>query len=175
MSWNATWKWVKRYLFAISILVIPVSILFEFVPIEDYVQIGGQEGLSSREERIYQMILTGISLWGSLLIGRAQCLASFDFFSLDQRLRLYTLYADIRNIAVIASAMVQTMKSDENSEQSFSEEIWLGLGGILSVSGSLRRQLLDCLETWSKYASDEPVPNYEDFVSREREEMDNDN
>ena len=149
--------------------------MFEFAPIRDVVPIKGLEELSSREERIYQMILTGISLWGSLLLGRAQCLNSFDVFSRDRCRRLYTIYAGLRNIAIIANAMVQTMKSDENSEQSYSDEIWLGLGGILSVSGSLRRQILDCLETWSDYASDELEQEYRGFVSEEKEEMDNDN
>ena len=175
MNWSKIWKWVKRYLFAMFVLVIPILILLEFIPAKDYVSLTGQEELSSREERIYQILLTGISLWGSMLIGRAQCLDSFDNFSQDRCRRLYTLYADLRNIAGIANAMIQTMKSDENLEQSFSEEIWLGLGGILFVSGSLRRQLLDCLATWGDYASEELAHDYGNFVSREREDMDNDN
>lgn len=176
MNLRPTLKWIKRYFLAISILVIPFLILFELAPIKDVVPIERLDELSSREEWIYDMILTCISLWGSLLLGRAQCLNSFDDFSRDQCRRLNTIYAGTRKIAIIANAMVQTMKSDEDSEPSSSNEIWLGLGGILTVSESLRRQLLDCLVSWSDYASDElELAEYRGFVSTEKEEMENGN
>lgn len=175
MKWSNIWKWFKRYFIVLLVLVVPLLILLEFVPIKGVVSTGGQETLSPREERVFQLVLAGLSLAGSFAFGRMHYIDSLNNFTRDQFNRLRTMYANLQDVAEITRAVRNTIRQNESSEHSILNESLMGLLAIILANRSLRRQLLDCLEAWSIHASSEVKQKHMKFVLEERRELDDDN
>ena len=175
MKWTGIWKWFKRYFVVLLLTIVPLLILLEFVPIKGVLPAGGQETPSSREERVFQLVLAGLSLTSSFVFGRMHHFDSLNIFSRDQLNRLRTMYASLQDVAEITRAVSNTIRQNGSPEHSISGESLMGLLAIILVNKSLRRQLLDCLEAWSIYASSEVEQKHMEFVLEERRELDDDN
>ena len=169
MTWDVFQKMFKNYVVAFIAVITPLLILFELIPFEGIRLASEQAELYLKDDRVFQLLLTGISLWGSFVLGRLQCMRSFGVFSRDRCRRLQTVYTGLRDITNLIVAMNDALDSGDY------KEMQMGLGGIFFASGLLRRQLLDCLDVWSDYASEEVRQDCKKFASEEREGMDSDN